>query len=424
VRALATALACAVALGLSASSAAAQAPSETIGEVRVHGNHTTPDADILALAGLTVGGPVDDLVLRQAADRLRQSHRFTSAEVRKRFRSIDNPADILVIILVDERAGVSETDLRPGPLKRMGSTGMWLPILDYEDGYGFTYGAQVSFVDVAGPRSRLTVPLTWGGERRVGIGVDRVLERGPVGRLEGGVSIARRENPHFLAADTRTEARLRAERALTTWLRVGGGARVTSVRFGSLEDHFVAPALDVIVDTRIDPAFPRNAVHAEVGIEQLRVRGAAPVDRWSADVRGYVGLFGSSVIALRAVTSRADRSLPAYEQVLLGGGALLRGYAVGYRAGDNAAAFSAEVRTPLTSPLSVGRFGVKAFVDAGTVSNAGASLSSQRFDRSVGAGAFLTAPMVRVGLDVAWPRPAFASGFAKPRWHFGLGVAF
>ena len=60
---------------------------------------------------------------------------------------------------------------------------------------------------------------------------------------------------------------------------------------------------------------------------------------------------------------------------------------------------------PLTSPLNVGRLGVKGFVDAG-IGGAGRrrSSSDQRFDRGIGAGVFFTAPVVRVGLDVAWPR--------------------
>ena len=38
--------------------AAPAAAQEIVGEVRVHGNHTTPDADVLSLAGLSVGSPV------------------------------------------------------------------------------------------------------------------------------------------------------------------------------------------------------------------------------------------------------------------------------------------------------------------------------------------------------------------------------
>jgi outer membrane translocation and assembly module TamA len=81
---------------------------------------------------------------------------------------------------------------------------------------------------------------------------------------------------------------------------------------------------------------------------------------------------------------------------------------------------SAEVRMPVTSPLSIGRFGVKAFVDAGTVYSAGSRIGDQRFDRGVGAGVFFTATVVRAGLDVAWPE----RGKGKPRVHFGLGVTF
>jgi outer membrane protein assembly factor BamA len=411
-----------IALLLFASgSARAQTPAiETLGEVRVHGNHTTPDADVLALAGLTVGAQVTDDLLQQAAAKLRSSGRFDDVEVRKRFRSIDNPSDILVILLVDEHATVSQDDLMPGPLKRLRGTGMWLPIVNYADGYGFTYGARVSFVDTLGPRSRISVPATWGGDRRIGVDAERTFDRGPFTRVAGGVSISRRVNPHFDIADTRREARLRAERALTTWLRVGGGARITNVRFGELDEQFVAQGIGAILDTRTDPSFPRNAIHVVAGVEQLRFDAGRRVARWSGDARGYVGLFGKTVLALRAAAIRASDPLPAYEQALLGGDSQLRGYAFGYRAGDNLTALSAEVRVPLNSPLDFGRLGVKGFVDFGTVYQSGAKLADQRFDRGIGGGVFLTAPIVSLSLDVAWPN----DGSRKPRWHFGLGVSF
>jgi outer membrane protein assembly factor BamA len=404
---------------LTMAMARAQTP-ETLGEVRVHGNHTTPDGDVLALAGLTVGSTVDDESLRQAGDALRASGRFANVELRKRYRSIDNPSDILVIVLVDEHPSVSETDLTPGPFKRIRSLGMWLPIVDYADGYGFTYGARVSFVDTLGRRSRISVPLTWGGERRIAVEADRAFERGPISRLEASVSLTRRENPHYDLADRRQQVRLRAERSLTPWLRVGGGARLTEVRFAGADERHAAPELDVVVDTRTDPGFPRNAIHVVASAEQLRFPGSRRVARWSSDVRGYVGLIGSSVLAVRAASVRASDALPAYEQALLGGTSMLRGYEFGYRADDNLAVMSAEIRVPVTSPLTVGRFGVKAFVDAGTVYPSAAKLGQQVFDRGVGAGLFVTATVLRAGLDIAWPQ----TGSGKPRWHFGLGVTF
>lgn len=394
---------------------------EILVEVRVHGNHTTPNDEILAIAGLLVGTPVNDGVLREASARLNRSDRFTAVDVRKRLRSIDDPSQVLVIIVVDEVAGVSADDLTPGPLKKIRALGMWLPILDYADGYGFTYGARFSFVETFGAHSRLSVPLTWGGERRVGGEAERTFERGPFSRIAAAAAIVRREHPFFDIGDTRQQVSVRAERAFTSWLRVGGGIRRDAVSFGELDTSFVAPGVDVLVDTRTDPAFPRNAIHVTAGVEQLRFEDTASVVRRTSDLRGYVGLFGSSVLALRATTSHVNAPLPHYEQVLLGGTGLLRGYRFGDRVGDNLAAFSAEVRLPITSPLSAGRMGLKGFVDAGTVYPWGRRLQNQSLDRGVGGGVFFTLTVLRAGLDVAWP---LESDSRKPRWHFGLGVTF
>jgi outer membrane protein assembly factor BamA len=415
-RASATVLTLLLAIGVAAGQTA-----EVLGEVRVHGNHTTPDADVLSIAGLTVGTPLTEATLREAADRLRRSGRFDDVDVRKRYRSIENPSDILVIILVAEVTGISDDDLTPGPMKKFRSLGMWLPVINYADGYGFTYGARVTFVDTFGQRSRLSFPLTWGGERKVAAEADRTFKRGPFTRVEGSVSLSRRVNPAFDAGDTRREGRARVERAFTSWLRLGGGARITNVRFEEDDDTYVAPGIDLIVDTRTDPAFPRNAVHAVASVEQLRFDGGPDIGRWTADLRGYVGLFGSTVLALRAVNSRADEHLPRYEQALLGGTATLRGFDFGYRAGDNLAAFSAELRVPVTSPINMGRLGVKGFFDAGTVYPWGEKLSDQTLDRGIGGGVFMTWAVLRMGLDVAWPITAPTH---RPRWHFGLGVTF
>jgi outer membrane protein assembly factor BamA len=412
----------AVALALTVAPIAAAAQGvEVLGEVRVHGNHTTPDADILSLAGLQVGAPVTDAVLREAAERLRRSGRFDDVDVRKRYRSIDDPNDILVVILVNEVTGITATDLTPGPMKKMRSLGMWFPVLDYADGYGFTYGARISFVDTFGKRSRISVPLTWGGERKAAVELDRTLRSGIFSRIEGAASIARRENPHYEIGDTRRELSARAERALTAWLRVGGGARITNVHFGSADDTFVTPRFDVTLDTRTDPTFPRNAIHVVSAIEQLRFDGGSRIARATTDARGYVGLIRSTVLALRATTSQSKDPLPPYEQAFLGGVPTLRGYDFGYRVGDNLASFSAELRVPFTSPVYMGKFGIKAFLDAGTVYAAGQKLADQELERGVGGGVFITWAVVRMGLDVAWP---ITQPDRKPHFHFGLGVTF
>jgi outer membrane protein assembly factor BamA len=403
------------------SAAAAQTSPGVVGEVRVHGNHTTPNADILGIIGDVVGQPATDQLIAEVEIKLERSGRFDGIEVRKRFRSIDNPDDILLMVIVDEFPGIDEFDITqgkvPSPMGRFWSSGMFLPILRSEDGYGFTYGARVSFVDRLGPRSRISVPLTWGGERQARVQAERSFQSGPLERVAGDFGVVRREHPHYEIGDRRVSLGARVESAPTRWLRFGGGGRREDVRFGELTDRVSRFGGDVTLDTRVDPAFPRNAIQATFGIDRVMFN-AGDANQKKADVRGYVGLFGQTVLALRALSVTTDTPLPIYEHHLLGGAANLRGYDAGHKAGDNLAAASAELRIPLTSPLNVGRFGVKAFVDWGTIYGVGDKLSDQTFDRGVGGGAYLHLTVLSVSLDVA------RSLTGNTRFHFGMGVTF
>ena len=403
---------------LCAATAAAQDSPGIVGEVRVHGNHTTPDADILNIVGDVVGKAATESLLAEIEGRLKKSGRFDGVEVRKRYRSIENPDDILLMIVVDEVPGVDPLNLTPGPMKKFRSSGMFLPVLHSEDGYGFTYGARISFVDHLGARSRISVPLTWGGERQARVQVERAFERGPIDRVAGDFGIMRRENPHYEIGDQRVGYSARVESAPLRWLRFGAGGRQEDVEFADLNDTVSRAGGDVTLDTRVDPAFPRNAVHAAFGIDRVWF-DAGTATQSKADMRGYVGLIGQSVLALRALSMTSDTALPPYEQLLLGGAANLRGYDAGYRVGDNLFAVSAEIRVPVTSPLSIGRFGVKAFIDSGTTYAAGEKLANQHLvDRGIGGGVYLHLTVVSVSLDVAQSRAG------DTRFHFGLGVTF
>lgn len=294
---------------------------------------------------------------------------------------------------------------------------MFMPILHSEDGYGLTYGMRTSFVDLLGERSRITVPLTWGGERQARVQLERAFRSGPIERLAGEFGIMRRENPHYEIGDQRVGYSVRAESAPARWLRLGLGGRSDDVEFGDARDRVARFGGDATLDTRVDPAFPRNAVHATVGIERVKFDGGDS-DQKKADIRGYLGLFGQTVLAVRGLSVLSNRALPQYEQLLLGGAANLRGYDAGYKAGDNLAAVQAELRLPLTSPLRVGRFGVKAFVDWGTIYGIGEKLADQVFERGIGGGAYLHLTIVSVSLDVA------RSESGDTRFHFGMGVTF
>ena len=408
-----------VALTLACASLAyAQASPGVVAEVRVHGNHTTPDADIHAIVGDVVGKPATDQLIAEIGSKLERSGRFDGVEVRKRFRSIENPDDILLMIIIDEVPGIDTFDLTPGPMKKFWSSGMFLPILSSEDGYGLTYGGRASFVDLFGRRSRVSVPITWGGERQARVQLERSFKSGAIERVSGEFGISRRVNPHYEIADRRVGYAARLESAPARWLRLGAGGHVDDVRFGEAVDKVSRFGGDVTIDTRVDPAFPRNAVHATFGIDRLKF-DAGNANQKKADVRGYLGLFGQTVLSVRGVSITSSNSLPPYEHNLLGGAAYLRGYDAGYKAGDNLVAVSAELRIPITSPLDVGRFGVKAFVDAGAIYGAGEKLKDQTLvDRGIGGGVYMHLTLLSVSLDVARSR----SG--DTRYHFGMGVTF
>ena len=99
----------------------------------------------------------------------------------------------------------------------------------------------------------------------------------------------------------------------------------------------------------------------------------------------------------------ANRPLPPYLQSLLGGWSSLRGFAAGSFIGDTMVTGSLELRIPLTTPLSVGKLGVSAFVDTGKAYDKG-----QRFDD-------VSRSQTR--------RSAAASGSRRPRCKVSFSVA-
>jgi hemolysin activation/secretion protein len=143
------------------------------------------------------------------------------------------------------------------------------------------------------------------------------------------------------------------------------------------------------------------------------------INRYTTDARGYLGIVRQAVLAAHVQYSTADRTLPSYEPLLLGGGSNLRGFNAGTYDGDRLLATSAELRVPITSVLSGAKLGVLAFVDAGKVYDAGQRASDAGWHRSAGGGVFLIAAIVRLNLDVAH---GLRDG--RTRVHLGMGFSF
>ena len=233
-------------------------------------------------------------------------------------------------------------------------------MFNYSEGLGFTYGARFGVVDVLGDRGRLTVPLTLGGTRQAALELEKRFDTGVVDAVRGGVSASRQENQHYRVDDRRNEVWVGADRKVVEALRVSAQAGWSDVRFGLIDERLATYRVGLELDTRRDAGFPRDAVFARADWQWLDpVGGAGRVAQPYVDARGFIGLFGQSVLALRAQYQGASAAVPAYAQPLLGGGGSVRGHRVGERVGDRLAVASAELRFPLSSPMSFGKAGVR-----------------------------------------------------------------
>jgi len=152
------------------SAAGDQTPDAGIvAAIHVQGNTLTPTEDIVAASGVTVGDVFAPDLPARVETRLRATGRFEGVDVRARFASIADPSRIALVIVVDERPvrvlpAPADRDEQPRVLRRGWLRSMMLmPLVSGEDGYGVTYGGAVAWPGVLGRRSRLTIPLTWGG---------------------------------------------------------------------------------------------------------------------------------------------------------------------------------------------------------------------------------------------------------------------
>jgi hypothetical protein len=407
-----------------------QAAQETITAIQIHGNTLTPDDEVRRLAGVTEGTLFEAGTIDRVTQKLHDTGKFKSVQVLKRFASISDPSQILLVVIVDEGAVHIEMTGDPNnPTRIVKSRGphlLILPVLGAEDGYGASYGVRLALADPAGARSRLAFPLTWGGVKRAAAEFEKQMPGAPVDRVTAGASVSRTTNPFFEQDDDRVRVWARGERELLHGLRVGGTGGWQRASFETLDDQFVQAGADVIVDTRIDPALPRNAVYFRAAWDHLQfIDGAGGRDhttggrnRLDLDARGYVGVFRQNIVAVRAQRQDSDRPLPPYLQPLLGGMANLRGFRAGTAAGDTLVATSAELIVPLSPALGIGKVGVSGFVDYATVYDKGERLADQTMQRGIGGSVWFTAAFLHFNLAVAHGRGG------STRIHFGGDVSF
>jgi outer membrane protein assembly factor BamA len=396
---------------LTVISLAGAATEQKIESVRIHGNHTMPDDEVLQIAAIASGGAFNDSTVEQIKTRLMRSKRFESVEVRVRYRSLDESGDVALILLVRER-------------RRLEKQWMVGPIFKLSDEYGLTIGAKFAFVDVLREGGRISFPLSWGGERRIGVEADFPIAERDRGKIKNRVSFKldryRTNNPHYDTPDNRLDAGAGVVSRFR-WLSASFRGDWTDVSFADLDESFWTTKAGVAFDTRIDATVPGDAVY--LGFEWRRYFFQATpdrqdVNRLAIDLRGYKRLIGQLLLATQLYHSPADGPLPPYEKPFLGGGQTLRGYERGQYIGDNITLAAVELRLPLTSPLSFGRVGIHLFFDTGTVYDYGQKLSDAKFYQGVGFGGFFRVAIIGVRADLGFDLEG------NIRFHIGSGFRF
>ena len=353
--------------------------TETVVEIRIHGNNSVPDEEVLELAGIAVGDFVDGAELDAVAGRLVTSGLFETVDVHKRYRSLTATDRIALMIVVRER---------PRRLDRL----MFTPILRYDEGYGISYGLGFGLVDIPGQGGRVSFPMTWGADRRTAFEVERPFGTEGVGRLRGGGSSGRRVHPHFEVEDRRSRVWGGVERRLALGVRAGAEAALEEVVFGELTDRLTRAIVFLEYDS-LSGMFPRDDVKLRASVERLSVAGhPAAIFRPRVDAQAFKGVGGQAVLAARVLYEGASAPLPPYERSLLGGLNTLRGWEFGARVGDRLLAASIELRLPLSSPLATGKTGFLLFYDTAAVWNDG-SVRDQWL-KGVGVGVFLDLPVI------------------------------
>jgi outer membrane protein assembly factor BamA len=400
----------------------AQTTGEVVADIKVHGNHTTPDADVIALSGLAIGQPLTTSTIADATERLRKAKKFDDVSVLKRFASIDDPTRVLVVIVVNE--GPARLDVPNDPslpirvVKRRGFRNlMYLPIFDAEDGYGVTYGVRLALVNVGSREGRITFPLSWGGLKQAGAAYDRRFGGGPLTRVEVGGVLDRQRNPAFGEDLDRHRIWLRGERAFDA-LKFGATSSYERVTFAGASDTIRSIGGDVRVDTRLDPLLPRNAVDMTASVERLTFGAGTSTVRTHLDATGYLGVYRQIVLVAGASRDASDAPLPLYLKPLLGGWSTLRGFEAGSFVGDTMARGTIELRVPVSSVLSQAKLGVSLFADTGKAYDYGRRFRDVKAETGVGASVWITVTAFRVSLAVAHGLGA------DTRVNFGAGFAF
>lgn len=172
----------------------------------------------------------------------------------------------------------------------------------------------------------------------------------------------------------------------------------------------------LLLDTRDRLTYPAAGTYAELAATFTGVGGTWSFQRYTADLRRYIGLnaTGTRVLALQAVATFHDGRVPFRELAPLGGISLLRGYYDGRYRDRQLLAAQAELRAPLWR-----RFG---FVVFGGIGDVGYTLADFGHPKAAGGAGLRFQFNRRERLNVRADYGIGQSGSSG--FYFSIGEAF
>ena len=205
---------------------------------------------------------------------------------------------------------------------------MFVPILDAEDGYGLTYGALFCGHRIQQYHAACDRPDELGRRQTCGSGISKgvfltVRPPDPDGRARSApdASVLRqRRGPKARVGQSRMAADASRSR--------GQRGRLAVIDAAGDEQNAKSIGADLILDTRVDPLLPHNAIYARAAIDRIRFSDS-PAVRTELDATGYIGIYRGTVLAVRAGREDMSEPAPAYFKSILGGSSNLRGFRAG-----------------------------------------------------------------------------------------------
>ena len=138
--ALASAAAVLATIPPAVSAAQERTGREAVAEIRVHGNLSVSDAEVVALAGVELGDEAGPDLTEAVRERLEASGRFETIDVRGLYRSLTATDEVALVIVVRERPGARWRNPVARALAAVGRRLMVAPMVDHREGYGVAYG--------------------------------------------------------------------------------------------------------------------------------------------------------------------------------------------------------------------------------------------------------------------------------------------